>query len=89
MKLNKSTKISFRIMALFMAAIIISIIPDYLHEFFNDVHCLGNVNGLSCVNGWQDRHGIDWHWGYRHWLFFGMGLSLSIVQFVNIVCIIE
>lgn len=91
MKPNKSIKISLRIIGLFALAIFLSFIPDYLHTFFGDFYC----NGLALDHEsgkmeyyWhygQTHHNWEWHWGYRHWLFLCMGVSLAIVQVVNII----
>jgi hypothetical protein len=31
----------------------------------------------------------EWHWGYRHWLFFTMGFCLAVIQIVDIIVIIN
>lgn len=97
MKLDKSTKISIRIILMFSFAMAYSFIPDYMHEFFNDTFCSSgsgyfmysnNIEGIG--SHWQfcnyaGEHQSTWHWGYRHWLFLLMGICLSIVQIVNII----
>ncbi len=92
MKLNLTIKVSLRIILLFTVAILISLVGDNLHLFFSDDFCNGNIsNNNKCQFGYNSNyyHGQIWHWGYRHWLFFYMGLSLTIVQIVNIVIIID
>lgn len=95
MKLSKTSKVSFRIMLLFGTAIMLSLVPDYLHSFFNDTLCNGLVKNLETGKmeyyfHYGDTHKyIIYHWGYRHWLYFIMGVSLAIVQVFNIIEIIN
>ena len=97
---NKYSKISINIIAVFIIAIIISLIPDYNHDFFGDWHCIGrdhvigscdNSQYTGCVYGISDyeAHIPTWHWGYRHWLLFFMGLFLFVVQIFKIIEIIN
>lgn len=88
-KLSKPQKISIRIIFLFVSAIIISTIPDYLHNFFGDWYCT-IANGNCDYGGGFGHHSFEtWHWGYRHWLFFVMGLCLAMVQVVSIISTIS
>jgi len=93
---NKTTKISIRIIALFSAAILISMIPNLFPNFFGDWICEGRTHKydeniahyVGCDYGVLiNDHNPNWHWGYQHWLFFAMGVSLSIVQIVDIISI--
>ena len=101
---SKTTKISFRIIAMFTVIIFVSFIPDYLHSFFDDWYCVGTgVRSLvpatqityehyEFIGGcdyWDTKHNPTWHWGYRHWLFFSMGVCLFIVQVVDIINFID
>lgn len=95
---NKSIKISVRIIALFTAAILISLIPEHFHSFFGDWYCEGAKLGKPDEFGFEhiegclylpSRHNAEWHWGYQHWLFFLMGLSLTIVQIFDITKLIK
>ena len=86
--MNKSANISLRIVALFVMAMIVSFIPDYLHTFFGDVYCVGNLETPFCPSAYSKfnyLHGSEWHWAYRHWLFAAMGFWLAVVQIVNLV----
>lgn len=94
MELNKSTRVSIRIILLFVTAILLSLLPDYFREFFGDTLC----NGISAdLNTHKEEYffhyggthrDLLYHWGYRHWLFLLMGISLAAVQVANIVSII-
>lgn len=103
MKINKSTKVSLRIIALFTIAICLSFIPELLHNFFGDWWCEGS-GARTLVAQTQttyehyeyagckyetSQHIAQWHWGYRHWLWLCMGISLVIVQIVNIIQVIN
>jgi hypothetical protein len=92
--MNKSIKISLRIIALFSVAILVSKIPQLYPNFFGDWLC----EGRKVI--WEDSdhikyhtegcdifqaHNSTWHWGYQHYLFFLMGLSLAIIQIIDIV----
>lgn len=90
--MNKSIKISLRVIALFLVAILVSKIPDLYPNFFGDWKCEGRwINekrGFYGVHEGCDmfnEHNPTWHWGYQHYLFFLMGLSLTIIQIVDIV----
>lgn len=96
--MNKSIKISLRIIALFLVAILVSKIPELYPNFFGDWHCEGSeliwddeshkhYHSEGC--DMFQNHNPSWHWGYQHYLFFLMGLSLTIVQIVDIVKIAQ
>ncbi len=74
---------------------IMSFIPDQLHNFFGDWKCEGAkwvydpsraIGGYytGCGYGPDPEHMAQFHWGYRHWLFFIMGLSLFVIQVYDI-----
>lgn len=84
-------KTSLRVVGLFGCAMLMSFIPDYFHSFFGDWKCEGcdwvydpsrPMGGYytGCDYGMQNKHIAQYHWGYRHWLFFAMGLVLFIIQ---------
>lgn len=97
--MEKIQIISFRVIALFIIAMLISFIPDYLHNFFGDWICKGAKYGNVIAEtdaSWSHYEliGCDYcsrvhnpvlHWGYRHWLFFIMGVILFIIQLVDII----
>ncbi len=88
-------KISFQILAIFTVIFFASFLPDYYPSFFGDWYCDGHITNIyggqyigNCQNG-MGQHNPQWHWGYRHWVYFGMGLSLFFVQIFRIVNLIE
>ena len=97
--MEKSIKISIRIIALFSIAIVLSFIPEYLHDLFGDWYCSGSgifvkiddyrSHYTTCDYANNGYHLPMWHWGYRHWLWLMMGISLAIVQIVGIVNLIN
>lgn len=94
--MNKSNNVSLRIILLFSILIALSFVPEYYHLFFGDWYCQGSTwvayekvtqyygHQVGCMHG-EVNHQPVWHWGYRHWLYFSMGICLSIVQFFGIV----
>lgn len=84
------TKISLHIIAIFTIAIFTSFIPDLYPEFFGDWICEGairdnNLHLQGCHYGDLGRHNPSTHWGWRHWLYFFMGLSLFALQVAQII----
>lgn len=75
-------KISIRIIGLFSAAILLSFIPEIFPAFFGDWICNGCNYGEAGVSY---CHAPQLHWGYRHWLYFLMGITLFITQAVYII----
>ena len=80
----KTTILSARVVALFMGAILITFIPENYPEFFGDYICKASAN-IACGTADPVGHTIPrLHWGYRHYLFFTMGLVLFIIQIFSI-----
>jgi hypothetical protein len=81
-----------RIVFIFAIVMFLSFIPDSFHEFFGDWHCNGTeviraANGdfmhyAGCRENYE--HGPTWHWGFRHWIWMLMGLSLFIYNAILI-----
>lgn len=92
--MNYYTKLSLKIIALFAVAMLMSFVPDYFHDFFGDWTCEGRYftgkeyHGYILYEGCQysgvGEHGPSIHWGWRHWLWFAMGVSLFVIQCFNI-----
>lgn len=88
------TKITLNVIGVFIVMIIASLIPDLFSDFFGDWKCEGkswdtNVNfWIGCDMG-GGRHLAKMHWGWRHWLFMFMGLSVFIIQVVRIINLIN
>lgn len=89
-------KLSLRVCLLFIIAILFSFIPEMFRGIFGDWACTGaklyydgNHRIIDGCLYTQTIHDPGYHWGYRHWLYFFMGLSLAIIQFINIVNLIN
>lgn len=92
-------KITIRVIAVFMTAILTSFIPDTFPEFFGDVKCKGNMYVRNM--GYEGcrlefigdmaihEHGPNIHWGYRHVLWMAMSVVLGVVQLIGIFVMIE
>lgn len=88
-------KITIRVIAVFMTAILTSFIPDTFPEFFGDVKCAGSVyvSGEGVVGCRMQfvgevvpyEHAPSVHWGYRHYLWNWMSVVLGLVQAFGIV----
>lgn len=88
--MNLYTKISIRVIIMFLLIIISSFIPDNMHKLFGDVHCNGctTFSGM-CNAGTKDMHVATWHYGFRHFMWILMGLGLFIVQAAHIFKLID
>jgi len=94
MKINKSQKISLKVILLFTIAIFSTFVGDYLHSFLGDWKCLGsgilndsiyNPIYKYCNYAECGFHDPTWHWGYRHWLYLVMCITLFIIQIIDII----
>ncbi len=87
-------KISLRIIFIFGIALIMSFIPDLYPKQFGDWLCEGSIhyygaNSIKeCMHS-SSPHNAEWHWGYRHWVWFLMGLSLFFLQIRDIIITIR
>jgi hypothetical protein len=86
------TKTSIRVIVIFMVAMVMSVIPEWYPSLFGDWVCIGSGDRIITDSGYYDmgcnigvRHLPETHWGYRHWLWFFMGLVLFIFQVIKIV----
>ena len=94
MKTSIYTKVSLNVVAIFGIIILMSFVPDHFREFFGDWQCKGSVymkgtdqfydHWEGCDRG-PSSHLATIHWGYRHWLWFFMGIALFIVQIIRII----
>lgn len=98
MKASVYTRVSINIVAIFVIIILMSFVPDHFREFFGDWQCVGANYVFSTDVIYGHYEGCDYgpgehlaqiHWGYRHWLWFLMGIFLFIVQVVRIINIIS
>lgn len=88
--MKTNIKVSIHIIIVFIIAIAMSLVPDLYPNFFGDWLCVGHFNqNVGClVDGnleWSSFHNPTWHWGYRHYLWFFMGLCLFILQVAEII----
>lgn len=80
-----------RLIGLFSLVIAMSFLPEMFPKFFGDFNCNGGVyevvgNTLKrsgCLE-WSNSHGPKTHWGFRHFVFFVMGLTLFIWGLVDL-----
>ena len=73
---NDWTNLSLRVMSIFAVAIVLSFLPNYLHDFFGDIK-YGTPNSYSMIDN-------DYEWGFRHILYHIMCIILFIIQVVRI-----
>lgn len=103
MKNNMNNKfyfnLSFQVIAIFSIIIFCSFIPDTFPAFFGDWICHGRTyvpsanayssgHYINCDIG-SGEHNPSLHWGYRHYLFVSMGISLFLIQFVRLIKYIQ
>ncbi len=78
--------LSLQIIAIFAVIIFTSFIPDIYHLFFDDWFCIGakgcGENRIGCH--YFEPHDAQWHWGYRHYMWFFMGCCLTIIQAIRV-----
>lgn len=93
----KHIKIMSRIILLFGVVIMTSFIPENNRDFFGDWLCQGGHheyfdNGPDIISGCQYSpdmvHGPTWHWGFRHWMWFFMGISLFLYNLILVISLI-
>jgi len=79
--------------ALIMGA---SFITENYHSFFGDWKCEGSGEWITNPSGYGSHyqkceymqlayHNPEWHWGFRHWVFFAFGMAFTIWSIVEIV----
>lgn len=77
-QLNAWNGLSLRIVALFATAMLVSYSPDLLRGFFEDKYIQPDpIFDRRIGGGLIDN---EWDWGYRHYLYFFMCVTLFIVQ---------
>ena len=90
---KKHFKLQLRIVLMFTIIIFFSFIPELNREFFGDWLCnggshyydnAGHLHAAGCQHVNND-HGPTWHWGFRHWMWLLMGLTLSIYNIVLLI----
>lgn len=92
--MSKTTEISLRIATMFLFAIGMSFIPEIFPTFFGDEICTGSGDLTIANQGYPVHyefcdydyyHNKTIHWGYRHWLYLTMGISLFITQVISLI----
>lgn len=92
---NPYLLLSMNIVAIFIIAILLSLVPDHLHNFFGDWLCEGRTydgttwSGCDINSHSSYGHNPQMHWGYRHWLWLSMCIALFVVQLFRIIDIIS
>lgn len=88
--MKKQLKISIQIAAIFIVAIFLTFIPEMFREFFGDWYCTGyhldkSVNSIIKCDYSGSFHDVPtYHWGWRHWLWCFMSITLFITQIIFI-----
>ncbi len=73
--------LSLQIVLVFAVVMAASIVPDTFPKFFGDIYCtIPNHFHMGFVHDTP-----EFHWGYRHFIWMVMGLSLFTAQVVRIV----
>lgn len=88
----KHFKIMSRIVLLFAIVMLMSFVPENNRELFGDWQCEGTHYESGEYTGCQYVgvvHGTTWHWGFRHWIWMLMGLTLFIYNAVLIIITIN
>ena len=98
MKLTKIQRLSLKVFLLFTIAILSTFVGEYLSSFLGDWTCQGTKTGrlipetqtayshyelIGCDYG--GNHLPTLHWGYRHWLYLVMCLTLFIIQVIDLI----
>lgn len=95
-KLSRWNYLYLQLLLMLIVMMAVSLIPDYAHEFFGDWKCQGRVliwnndyskyvvSGCDYKTGFGADHIAQWHWGYRHWLFFAFGMVFTIASIARI-----
>lgn len=91
---NTTINISIRVIKLFVIAIMMSFVADNVHEFLGDNLCNGNIEAKVrfldyCKFGYYHAHGESYHWGFRHWTLFFLGIILASIQAISIIITIH
>jgi len=90
-------KLKTKIVALFAFIFIASYVPESCPTAFGDWKCKGcyivyegdvvltkNYVGCDYNPSGTTAHNPTWHWGFRHYLWIGLGLTLTAVTVYQI-----
>lgn len=87
-------KIQIRIFIIGFCIIILSFIPELIPSFFGDWLCEGSGEFIKtefgghyekCNHASIGFHHPKWHWGYRHYIWMILGLTLAIINIVQVI----
>ena len=87
------TKVSFKVILLFFAAMLMSFVPDIevVSNFFGDYEHVSAKFG--CSHGlalhYASEGEVHVHWGWRHYLFNIMCIILFVIQAIRIIAFIS
>jgi hypothetical protein len=79
------TKLSAKIIALFVTAMVISFIPDHIHSFLGDIWHMNKDSSCTELLSLYSPGEYHWDWGWRHYLWTTMCICLFAVQAMNII----
>ena len=74
-----------RIVILFVTVMLMSFIPENFREAFGDEYCKIQHH----IYGGNFHDYPEWHWGFRHFAWCGMGITLFIYNAVLLIGEIE
>lgn len=81
-KLTDWEVLSLRVIGLFVTAMLVSYSPQFLRGFFADTMYDAEKLRYSFGRGFIDD---QWDWGFRHYLYFWMCVTLFVIQAVKII----
>jgi len=85
MEFTKHHRMMLRIIGLFLTVMLLSFIPEEFRNFFGDEYC--KIPHHEYAGNYHDYP--EWHWGYRHFIWLGMGICLFIYNAVLIISDIQ
>lgn len=85
-------KNKLKFISIFAIAMLVSFIPEAFPDFFGDWTCQGGsfvIKGeyhysTGCGYSSNYQHDPTTHWGFRHWMWTGCGVSLFIWNVVEL-----
>jgi hypothetical protein len=85
-------KLQFRVLIMFAVIFAASYIPDAYPSYFGDWLCSGSgelVEGEyhyeRCNYAGNNYHNPSWHWGFRHWAWLFLGITMLVINIVQLI----
>jgi hypothetical protein len=89
-------KLQFRVLIMFAVIFVASYIPDAYPSYFGDWLCNGSGERITHGTGWDatyhyskcnysSYHNPRWHWGFRHWAWLCLGITMLIINIVQFI----